>query len=73
VWAVYHYTDALGPKFLWLVPYLIPVTWFMMSCLSFVIAERLVLEKDAHHEGSRGKRGWRRILAVAAGLKLTVK
>jgi uncharacterized membrane protein len=62
--AVYHYTAALGPKFLGLVPYLIPVAWFMMSYPSFVIADRLV--------PSQWKR-WQRILAVAAvgGLVMT--
>ncbi len=67
VYGPYHYTDHLGPKFLGLVPYLIPVAWFMMSYPSFVIADRLV--GDFHPEslqGTRRKNGWRRILAVAA-------
>jgi uncharacterized membrane protein len=74
VYGPYHYTDQLGPKFLGLVPYLIPVAWFMMSYPSFVIASRLVGE--THHEGhdpksagagfSPRKKNWRRILAVAA-------
>ncbi|MBM3152854.1 MAG: carotenoid biosynthesis protein, partial [Chloroflexi bacterium] len=42
VYGPYHYTDKLGPLFLGLVPYLIPVAWFMMSYPSFVIADRLV-------------------------------
>jgi len=42
VYGPYHYTDSLGPKFLGLVPYLIPVAWFMMSYPSFVIADWLV-------------------------------
>jgi putative membrane protein len=41
VYGPYHYTDRLGPKFLGLVPYLIPVAWFMMTYPSYVIAERL--------------------------------
>ena len=55
--AVYHYTAALGSKFLGLVPYLIPVAWFMMSYPSFVIADRLV---------PSGWQRWQRILSVAA-------
>jgi uncharacterized membrane protein len=42
VCAIYHYTALLGPKFLGLVPYLIPAAWFMMNYPSFVIAERLI-------------------------------
>jgi len=41
IYGPYHYTDKLGPKFLGLVPYLIPVAWFMMTYPSFVIARRL--------------------------------
>jgi uncharacterized membrane protein len=64
VYGPYHYTDQLGPKFLGLVPYLIPVAWFMMSYPSFVIADRLV--------PSAWKR-WQRLLSVAAigGLVMT--
>src|SRR5512145_734917 len=29
VYGKYHYTDALGTKFLGLVPWIIPVAWFM--------------------------------------------
>lgn len=64
VYGPYHYTDKLGPRFLGLVPYLIPAAWFMMSYPSFVIADRLV------------PAGWKhgaRLLAVAAlgGLVMT--
>lgn len=41
VYGPYHYTDALGYKFLGLVPLLIPVAWFAVSYPSFVIAGRL--------------------------------
>jgi uncharacterized membrane protein len=57
VYGPYHYTDKLGPLFLGLVPYLIPVAWFMMSYPSFVIADRLVPSTWKH---------WQRILPVAA-------
>ena len=64
VYGPYHYTNSLGPKFLGLVPYLIPIAWFMMSYPSYVIAERLI--------PSDWKR-WQRLLAVAAvgGLVMT--
>jgi putative membrane protein len=42
VYGPYHYTDKLGPKFLGLVPLLIPVAWFMMTYPSYVIAKHLV-------------------------------
>ncbi len=42
VYGPYHYTNKLGPKFLGLVPLLIPVAWFMMTYPSYVIANRLV-------------------------------
>jgi putative membrane protein len=62
--AVYHYTDQLDPKFLGLVPYIIPLAWFMMSYPSFVIADRLVPSNWVR---------WQRILGVAAvtGLVMT--
>ena len=64
VYGPYHYTDRLGPLFLGLVPYLIPVAWFMMSYPSFVIADRLI--------PADWKR-WQRLLGVAAvgGLVMT--
>ena len=57
VYGPYHYTGKLGPKFLGLVPYLLPAVWFMLSYPSFVIAEWLV---------PSGWKFWQRILAVAA-------
>ena len=67
--AVYHYTNKLGPLFLGLVPYLIPVAWFMMSYPSFVIADWLVpLDWNLSRAGR-----WPRLLSVAAvgGLVMT--
>ena len=58
IYGPYHYTDQLGPLFLGLVPYLIPVAWFMMSYPSFVIADRLI---------PGGWKHWQRILAVGVG------
>ncbi len=40
VYGAYHYTDKLGPRFLGLVPYLIPAAWFMALYPATVIAER---------------------------------
>jgi len=42
VYGPYHYTDQLGMKFLNLVPFIIPVAWFMMIYPSFRIANDLV-------------------------------
>jgi putative membrane protein len=47
VYGPYHYTDMLGPRFLGLVPLLIPAAWFMMVYPSQVIAERLIGGKIA--------------------------
>lgn len=57
VYGDYSYTAKLGPKFLGLVPYLIPVAWFMMTYPSYVIAERLI---PAYNQV------WKWRLAVAA-------
>jgi uncharacterized membrane protein len=42
VYGPYHYSLKLGPLFLGLVPFLIPLAWFMMMYPSFVIADWLV-------------------------------
>jgi len=57
VYGPYHYTDRLGPKFLGLVPYLIPLAWTMMIYPAMVIAESIL----PHH-----RKGWPLWLAVAA-------
>jgi uncharacterized membrane protein len=64
IYGPYHYTDKLGPMFLGLVPYLIPLAWFMMIYPSFIIAVRVV---------PAGWASWQRGLAVAAvgGLAMT--
>lgn len=51
----YHYTNMLGPKFLGLVPFLIPIAWFMTMYPSLVIADRLFPEP-----------GWKNMLLVSA-------
>lgn len=42
VFGAYRYTDRLGPRFFGLVPYIIPLSWFMMTYPSYIIAERVV-------------------------------
>ncbi len=42
VYGPYHYTDQLGAKFLGLVPYIVPVAWYMMMYPSLVMAERVL-------------------------------
>lgn len=42
VYGPYHYTAKLGPKFLGLVPLLIPVAWFMMTYPSLIITETMI-------------------------------
>ena len=61
VYGPYHYTDKLGVKFLDLVPYLIPVAWFMMTYPSYVIATRLIPVQRGPQRSV-----WRWRLAVAA-------
>ena len=56
IYGPYHYTDKLGPQVLGLVPYLIPLAWFMMMYPAWVIAERLI---------PFGMKIWPRRLAVA--------
>lgn len=57
VYGAYHYTDRLGPMFLGLVPYLIPLAWLMMIYPSWVISRRV----------SQGWRsGWRLDVGTAA-------
>ncbi len=42
VYGPYHYTNKLGPKFLGLVPLLIPLAWFMMTYPSYLIARLII-------------------------------
>ncbi|MBI4769859.1 MAG: carotenoid biosynthesis protein [Chloroflexi bacterium] len=42
VYGGYHYTNRLGPKFLGLVPYLIPLAWFMMMYCAWELAGALL-------------------------------
>ncbi len=64
VYGSYHYTDRLGAKFLGLVPYLIPVAWFMMTYPAYIIAESLV---------PFGGKPWIRLflLSAAGGVVMT--
>jgi len=58
IYGPYHYTEQLGPRFLGLVPYLIPLAWFMISYPSLVIAEVII--------GYRSPKAKWRSLRVAA-------
>jgi uncharacterized membrane protein len=58
VYGPYHYTDSLGPKFLGLVPWLIPLAWFMMLVPSLAIADLLLPQQ--------WKMAWVRRLALPA-------
>lgn len=41
VYGPYHYTSRLGPRAFGLVPWAIPIAWFMMTYPSFVLARRV--------------------------------
>jgi uncharacterized membrane protein len=64
VYGPYHYSDALGVKFLGLVPFLIPLAWTMMMYPALVIADSLVPKELSQ---------LKRVIAVAAvgGLVMT--
>ncbi len=64
VYGPYHYTDALGPKFLGLVPWIIPVAWTSMMYPSLVIADAVM---PASIKGL--KRGF--VLAAISGVIMT--
>jgi len=42
VYGRYYYTTVLGPRFLGLVPYVVPMVWFALVYPSYVVAEWLV-------------------------------
>ncbi|MCB9135027.1 MAG: carotenoid biosynthesis protein [Anaerolineales bacterium] len=42
VYGPYHYTDRLGYKIFGLVPFLIPIAWFMMIYPAYVLVKQLV-------------------------------
>jgi len=65
VYGGYHYTDMLGPKFLGLVPYLIPVAWFMMMYASYIIADLLI---PPDFESRFARKFW---VAGVAGIVMT--
>ena len=64
VYGPYHYTDRLGPRFLGLVPYLIPIAWFMMMYPATIIAERLAPQ-------GWPRWAWRLAVATLGGLVMT--
>ena len=68
VFGKYCYTDALGPKFLGDVPYVIPLAWFMMIYPAYVIAS-LALDGQPTMKG--GRFGRLCYFALVAGLIMT--
>lgn len=48
VYGPYQYSDRLGAMFLGLVPYAVPLTWFIMIYPSLVIATRIVPAQVQH-------------------------
>ena len=42
VYGPYHYSSKLGLKFLGLVPYIIPIAWFLMMYPAYVIANSII-------------------------------
>lgn len=59
----YHYTEYLGPLFLGLVPYVIPIIWFVMIYPTYVMAVRLWPQQ-------RSLWMWRLGVAALAGLMM---
>lgn len=66
IYGPYHYTQSLGPRFLGLVPYLIPVAWFMMMYPAYVIAETVVTARS-----TTGFWFWRLSVAAIGGVVMT--
>ena len=64
LFGAYHYTEDFGPRIFNLVPYLIPVNWFMMLYPSYVMAVLILPAQSSR---------WKRWLGVAAvgGLIMT--
>jgi putative membrane protein len=42
VFGKYHYTDVLGPLFLGLVPYVVPIVWLNMLYSAYLIADQII-------------------------------
>ena len=64
VYGSYHYTAKLGPKFLGLVPYVIPIAWTMMLYPSYIIATRIT-------PSNRAAWRWAVGMAVAGAFAMT--
>ena len=64
VYGRYHYTSALGPLFLGLVPYAIPIAWLNMLYPSYLLADRII-----PHAWAQNRRLW--AVAALGGLAMT--
>ncbi|MCB0127277.1 MAG: carotenoid biosynthesis protein, partial [Caldilineaceae bacterium] len=67
IYGVYHYSPALGPK-LGHVPYAIPIAWYSMLYLSYVMALLITRGSDPHSQP-----GWWMLLwqAFVSGMIMT--
>lgn len=66
IYGPYHYTVSLGPRFLGLVPFIIPLTWFMMMSPAYVIAESVPTRHSTVRLWS-----WRLGVAAVGGIVMT--
>jgi uncharacterized membrane protein len=64
IYGPYHYTTRLGPMFLGMVPYVIPLAWFMMSYPAFIMAEIITPRL-------RNLWAWRLAVAATGALVMT--
>ncbi len=68
IFGPYYYTDLLGPKFLELVPIVIPLAWFMMMYSSYALANALVYGyrespgTGGRQRNDRARASWLRLL-----------
>ena len=67
IYGVYHYSAALGPK-LGLVPYAIPLAWYSMLYLSYMMARLITRDTNPHSRLSWGALIWQ---AFVAGMVMT--
>jgi putative membrane protein len=68
VYGGYHYSDLLGPKFLGLVPYAIPLAWFMMMYCAWALAEGLARAIAPGSAGNPGRGRWLRPALAALAM-----
>lgn len=67
IYGAYHYSAALGPK-LGLVPYAIPLAWYSMLYLSYMMARLITGDTNPHRQLRWGALIWQ---AFVAGMVMT--